>query len=344
MARCLEERAEKTLTLLPPSPRRKGGRPPGESDDEGGVNPRASTPPTTTATLGTATTPASAAAAARAPAPASPPPSSACSDSEASESACPSLDGWAASVLSAAPPPAGEPPQGPPLFEWSEAAPPHERPPLTDRVRGLALGGWGGGGACGKGVAPPSSGASLLLTATSADLHPASWFAVAWYPLYTLPTATGRAARDLGGAFLTLHSLAPPPGGRACAAGCACASHAPATSAAPAARPGQPSPPDLGPIASAVAEGRRAAAAAAAPGQGGAVLLPAWGLATYKVPAAPPSPASPPGAPLPLGGPWADPAGEATVAAMRAAAVAWVDRRRAPAADLSFFASRAPRA
>jgi hypothetical protein len=183
---------------------------------------------------------------------------------------------------------------------------------------------------------------------------------VAWYPLYALPAATGRAARDLGGAFLTLHSLAPPRccsgggSGSGVSGGASSSASAPASAPSspcrctcpdrPAFPPNQPTPPCLGPVAAAVAEGRRAAAASRGPPGCGAALLPAWGLATYRVPAGPAPPCAPPGTPLPLGGPWADPGGAGAVAAMRAAACAWVDRRRAPAADLAFFASRAPRA
>ena len=143
------------------------------------------------------------------PRPAPPPSSdsSAASDSEASSDA--SLAHCAQSVLRSGRGGPGEPP-GRPTLAWAEHDPPHERPPLTDRVRALAA----------------KPGHECLLTARSSDLHPASWFAVAWYPLYSVPAATGRAERELGACFLTLHCFVPPGGA-----------------------PGQPVPPSLGPVA-----------------------------------------------------------------------------------------------
>lgn len=43
-----------------------------------------------------------------------------------------------------------------------------------------------------------------LLTMKLKDLHPASWFCVAWYPLYRIPDA------PLVTRFLTFHSFHPP--------------------------------------------------------------------------------------------------------------------------------------
>lgn len=73
------------------------------------------------------------------------------------------------------------------LFEFQETAIPHMREPLTDRVHRLGM---------------PSG-------LRSCDLHPHSWFAVAWYPLYRIPS--GRCLRELSASFLTFHSLSPPP-------------------------------------------------------------------------------------------------------------------------------------
>ena len=39
----------------------------------------------------------------------------------------------------------------------------------------------------------------------SSELHPASWLAIAWYPLYCIPG--GRPLKDLNACFLTFHSF-----------------------------------------------------------------------------------------------------------------------------------------
>ncbi|OVA10763.1 Protein of unknown function DUF789 [Macleaya cordata] len=44
-----------------------------------------------------------------------------------------------------------------------------------------------------------------LMTLRSVDLSPASWMAVAWYPIYHIPT--GRNVKDLSACFLTFHTL-----------------------------------------------------------------------------------------------------------------------------------------
>ncbi|KAI3964601.1 hypothetical protein MKX01_020418 [Papaver californicum] len=44
-----------------------------------------------------------------------------------------------------------------------------------------------------------------LMSLKSVDLSPASWMAVAWYPIYHIPT--GRTVRDLSACFLTYHIL-----------------------------------------------------------------------------------------------------------------------------------------
>ena len=54
------------------------------------------------------------------------------------------------------------------------------------------------------GPAPlPPPGDLLLKSMRIADLHPASWYAVAWYPVYRIPDA------PLVARFLTFHSFAP---------------------------------------------------------------------------------------------------------------------------------------
>jgi hypothetical protein len=57
-------------------------------------------------------------------------------------------------------------PAAKPLFEFSEVERPHLRLPLHDKVAELAE-------ACPE-----------LLTLDSRQLHPASWFAVTWVPVY----------------------------------------------------------------------------------------------------------------------------------------------------------------
>lgn len=80
------------------------------------------------------------------------------------------------------------------LFEFFEEESPYARAPLADRVAELA------------------EGFPSLLSLSSADLHPASWFAVAWYPICRIPSLADAAlSRDLQASLLTFHSLAVPP-------------------------------------------------------------------------------------------------------------------------------------
>lgn len=80
---------------------------------------------------------------------------------------------------------------GPLLCEYFETAPPHTRPPLSSAIAQLASDSWPG-----------------LLTARSSELSRASWYAVAWYPLYSVPApAAAGPARALHAAFLTFHEL-----------------------------------------------------------------------------------------------------------------------------------------
>ncbi|MFS8031208.1 hypothetical protein Hanom_Chr17g01543111 [Helianthus anomalus] len=44
-----------------------------------------------------------------------------------------------------------------------------------------------------------------LMSLRSVDLSPASWMAVAWYPIYHIPM--GRTIKDLSTCFLTYHTL-----------------------------------------------------------------------------------------------------------------------------------------
>jgi hypothetical protein len=83
----------------------------------------------------------------------------------------------------------GEPSQI--LFQYFEVEGPHLRPPFSQRIDELSL-------------AYPD-----LQQLTTADLHPASWFAVAWYPLYRIPAVSDPTNnRDLQASFLTFHSIA----------------------------------------------------------------------------------------------------------------------------------------
>ena len=73
-------------------------------------------------------------------------------------------------------------------YRWSAKNHVGERLPLYQQVMEL----------CG------SNGAAHVLSSSKiSDLHPYSWFAVAWYPLYRIPEA------PLTARFLTFHSIAP---------------------------------------------------------------------------------------------------------------------------------------
>ncbi|GAB2233849.1 hypothetical protein Droror1_Dr00003079 [Drosera rotundifolia] len=79
------------------------------------------------------------------------------------------------------------------MFEFFESEQPHQRMPLYDKVSELASAGISGNHGFGD--------ASKLQCANLCELHPASWFSVAWYPIYRIPEGKLRAA------FLTYHSL-----------------------------------------------------------------------------------------------------------------------------------------
>ncbi|CAN4117513.1 unnamed protein product [Withania somnifera] len=72
-------------------------------------------------------------------------------------------------------------------FQYFERCTPYGRVPLTDKVNGLA-------------ERYPG-----LMSLRSVDLSPASWMAVAWYPIYHIPM--GRTIKDLSTCFLTFHTL-----------------------------------------------------------------------------------------------------------------------------------------
>lgn len=80
------------------------------------------------------------------------------------------------------------------LYEFFEGEKPQQRRPLNERIKELVMGQ----------VAPESCSvgdARLLDSVKIGELHPSSWFAVAWYPIYRIPDGTFRSA------FLTYHSL-----------------------------------------------------------------------------------------------------------------------------------------
>ncbi|KAJ6696631.1 hypothetical protein OIU85_003024 [Salix viminalis] len=79
------------------------------------------------------------------------------------------------------------------IFEFFESEPPHERKPLHLKIRDLINISTSNVQVFGD----PSKLESMNLH----DLHPSSWFAVAWYPIYRIPQGKFQAA------FLTYHSF-----------------------------------------------------------------------------------------------------------------------------------------
>ncbi|KAJ0257039.1 Uncharacterized protein HA466_0079760 [Hirschfeldia incana] len=80
--------------------------------------------------------------------------------------------------------------QGRLIFEYLERDLPYIREPFADKMSDLA------------------SRFPELKTLRSCDLLPSSWFSVAWYPIYKIPT--GPTVKDLDACFLTFHSLHTP--------------------------------------------------------------------------------------------------------------------------------------
>ncbi|KDO56014.1 hypothetical protein CISIN_1g019725mg [Citrus sinensis] len=72
-------------------------------------------------------------------------------------------------------------------FQYFEMASPYWRVPLADKITELARNHPG------------------LTTLKSVDLSPASWMAVAWYPIYHIPSRKNE--KDLSTCFLTYHTL-----------------------------------------------------------------------------------------------------------------------------------------
>ncbi|CAA7029514.1 unnamed protein product [Microthlaspi erraticum] len=72
-------------------------------------------------------------------------------------------------------------------FQYFESAKPHLRVPLTSKVNELA-------------EKYPG-----LMTLRSVDLSPASWMAIAWYPIYHIPSR--KTEKDLMTCFLSYHTI-----------------------------------------------------------------------------------------------------------------------------------------
>lgn len=80
------------------------------------------------------------------------------------------------------------------VWSYFETISPYSRVPLIDKIADLS-----------RGFEP---GQDPLRSLRSLDLLPNSWFSVAWYPIYRIPT--GPTLRDLDACFLTFHPLSKP--------------------------------------------------------------------------------------------------------------------------------------
>ncbi|KAL5993453.1 hypothetical protein ACLOJK_014378 [Asimina triloba] len=80
------------------------------------------------------------------------------------------------------------------LFEYFESEQPQQRQPLFEKLKELVR---GDSSKSFLAFGDPSKLNSMHLH----DLHPSSWYSVAWYPIYRIPNGNFRAA------FLTYHSL-----------------------------------------------------------------------------------------------------------------------------------------
>ncbi|CAM8911644.1 unnamed protein product [Rhodiola kirilowii] len=79
------------------------------------------------------------------------------------------------------------------IFEYFESEQPQRRQPLFDKIKELTNG---------ESLQQRVYGDPATLTSSDiCDLHPRSWYSVAWYPIYRIPDGNFRAA------FLTYHSL-----------------------------------------------------------------------------------------------------------------------------------------
>ncbi|KAF8727859.1 hypothetical protein HU200_018425 [Digitaria exilis] len=82
------------------------------------------------------------------------------------------------------------------LFEYFEREKPFLRPPLFTKIKQLVSGENPSGN-------PMFGDPKQLDSVKLSDLHPASWFCVAWYPIYQIPSAL----RSCQASFLTYHSI-----------------------------------------------------------------------------------------------------------------------------------------
>ncbi|WJX19067.1 hypothetical protein P8452_08800 [Trifolium repens] len=73
-------------------------------------------------------------------------------------------------------------------LQYTETAPPSSRVPFTEKITELA------------------KSHPALMTLKSVDVSPASWMAVAWYPIYCIPNHQP-SEKDLSACFLTYHTL-----------------------------------------------------------------------------------------------------------------------------------------
>jgi hypothetical protein len=78
------------------------------------------------------------------------------------------------------------------VYEYFEREMPFNRTPMHPLIQSLS-----------SALQPDAQASSVLQQTRIAQLHPASWFAVAWYPVYRIPDA------PLCARFLTFHSFAP---------------------------------------------------------------------------------------------------------------------------------------
>ncbi|XP_030937988.1 uncharacterized protein LOC115963201 [Quercus lobata] len=81
-----------------------------------------------------------------------------------------------------------------PLFEYFESEQPQQRLPLYEKIRELVRGD-------GPSHCKVYGDSTKLDSINLQDLHPSSWYSVAWYPIYRIPDGNFHAA------FLTYHSL-----------------------------------------------------------------------------------------------------------------------------------------
>ncbi|KAI9087811.1 hypothetical protein K1719_030141 [Acacia pycnantha] len=72
-------------------------------------------------------------------------------------------------------------------LQFTEMTSPYWRVPLMDKITELAR------------------GYPALMTLKNVDLSPASWMAIAWYPIYSIPSQKNE--KDLAACFLTFHTL-----------------------------------------------------------------------------------------------------------------------------------------